>query len=225
MTAHVNPHAPGQAEWDARYQEQSQLWSGEPNGALLAETEHLTPGRVLDVGCGEGADAIWLAQHGWNVTGLEVSQVALDRAAERADEAGVHIDWVHSGLVEAGLHAQFDLVSAMYPALPSAAGDAAVKALLDAVAPGGTLLFVHHAHEHSADHGHGHGHVHEHGHQHEENTRRFNPDDFVSVQQVRVALGAGWQIEVDELRERAVPEGGAGAQHRHDEVLRAVKLK
>lgn len=225
MTAHEHPHAPGQAEWDARYREQSQLWSGKPNGALLAETEHLTPGRVLDVGCGEGADAIWLAEQGWKVSGLEVSRVALDRAAERAEAAGVQVSWVHAGLAEAGFHDCFDLVTAMYPALPSATGDASIEALLDAVVPGGTLLFVHHLHEHTDEHVHEHGHGHEHGDQHEENTRRFNPDDFVSVQQVRAALTDDWQIEVDELRERAVPEGGAGAHHRHDEVLRALKLR
>src|SRR6478672_469198 len=61
------------AEWDRRYNDQEQLWSGRPNGALVAEVAGLTPGRVLDVGCGEGADAIWLASRGWDVTALEVS--------------------------------------------------------------------------------------------------------------------------------------------------------
>src|ERR1700709_2151048 len=69
-----------QEEWDKRYAGQDRLWSGSPNGALVAEVAGLAPGRVLDVGCGEGADAIWLAKAGWQVTALEVSGVALERA-------------------------------------------------------------------------------------------------------------------------------------------------
>src|SRR5665811_2556995 len=80
-----------QAEWDRRYTDRDQLWSGQPNGALVAEVAGLTPGRVLDVGCGEGADAVWLASHGWDVTALEVSGIALARAAEHARDAGVAI--------------------------------------------------------------------------------------------------------------------------------------
>jgi SAM-dependent methyltransferase len=64
------------AEWDDRYADRQQLWSGRPNGALVAEVAGLTPGRALDVGCGEGADAVWLARGGWDVTALEVSGVA-----------------------------------------------------------------------------------------------------------------------------------------------------
>ena len=65
------------------------MWSGRPNGALVAEVAGLAPGRVLDVGCGEGADAIWLAGLDWDVTALDVSGVALDRAAQHARDAGV----------------------------------------------------------------------------------------------------------------------------------------
>ena len=66
-----------QARWDGRYADREQLWSGQPNGALVAEVAVLSPGRVLDVGCGEGADAVWLATAGWDVTALDVSGVAL----------------------------------------------------------------------------------------------------------------------------------------------------
>src|ERR1700712_6029321 len=86
------------AEWDKRYADRVQLWSGQPNGALVAEVAGLTPGRVLDVGCGEGADAVWLAQGGWDVTGLEVSGLALERGAGHARDAGVAVRWGHAGV-------------------------------------------------------------------------------------------------------------------------------
>ena len=101
------------AEWDARYGVAERVWSGEPNGALVAEVDELEPGRALDVGCGEGADAVWLARRVWRVTALDVSRVALDRAERHASAAGVEVRWVLAGLVEAGLlAASFDLVSA-----------------------------------------------------------------------------------------------------------------
>ena len=68
------------AEWDAMYAERDAVWSGEPNPHLVAEVAALTPGTALDVGCGEGADAVWLARQGWAVTAVDVSQVALERA-------------------------------------------------------------------------------------------------------------------------------------------------
>src|SRR6478752_5746152 len=105
-----------QADWDKLYLDREQLWSGQPNGALVAEVAGLTPGRALDVGCGEGADAVWLAGGGWDVTAIEVSGVALERAARHARDAGVAVHWVHAGLAEAALPpASFDLVSAQYP--------------------------------------------------------------------------------------------------------------
>lgn len=136
LAPHTPSPAPGyvgdltvRSEWDGRYADREQLWSGQPNGALVAEVDGLTPGRVLDVGCGEGADAVWLAGCGWEVTGLEVSGVALDRAAGHARDAGVAVRSVHAGLVEAALPpGSFDLVCALYPALlrtPDAAAERA----------------------------------------------------------------------------------------------------
>jgi SAM-dependent methyltransferase len=133
--------------WDARYTESGQMWSGDPNGALVAEVRGRSPGRALDVGCGEGADAIWLAGQGWDVTALDVSGVALRRAEAAARESGAHVVWLHSDLLSADLPTDgFDLVSAQYPALVRTPGVEEGLALLNAVAPGGTLLFVHHAH-------------------------------------------------------------------------------
>ncbi|MER5740584.1 methyltransferase domain-containing protein [Streptomyces sp. NPDC002262] len=198
-------------EWDSRYSERRQLWSGQPNGALVAEVADLPPGRVLDVGCGEGADAIWLARSGWDVTALEVSGVALARAAAHARDAGVEVRWVHAGLAEAALPpASFDLVSAQYPALLRTPGATAERALLDAVAPGGTLLLVHHA---GMDE------------RHPDQEGGFDPADYVWPSMVAALLGDDWRVEVDEERPRVVPEGGAGAHHADDVVLRARRLR
>ena len=198
------------AQWDERYADATQLWSGRPNGALVAEVAGLGVGRVLDVGCGEGADAIWLAGQGWAVTALEVSGVALDRAAGHAQEAGVTVRFVHAGLVEAGLApAAFDLVSAQYPALLRSPDAAAERALLAAVAPGGVLLLVHHAgmqtrHDHDTG---------------------FDPADYVWPSMVAARLDEDWQVEVDEQRPRIAPGSGAGAHHTDDVVLRARRLR
>lgn len=192
-------------DWDGRYADAEQIWSGEPNGALLVEASRLTPGRVLDVGCGEGADAVWLAGRGWDVTALDVSRVALDRAALLAGRAGVQVTWVHAGLVEAAL-GTFDLVSAQYPALLHTEGHDAEHALLAAVAPGGLLLVVHHADvDRAAALAHG-----------------FDPADYVSPADVAALLDDRWQVELDERRPRLVTTG-AGAHHTHDVVLRAVR--
>jgi len=195
-------------DWDERYAESDRVWSGRPNGALVAEVAGESPGRALDVGCGEGADAVWLASRGWKVTALDVSSVALDRARRAADEAGVEVSWLHAGLLDAPVPPQgFDLVSAQYPALLRTPGHDAERALLAAVAPGGLLLVVHHTHidtEEAKSHG-------------------FDPADFVGPEEAHAALDDGWDVEVYEERDRHV-EGGAGAHHSHDLVLRARRL-
>jgi SAM-dependent methyltransferase len=215
--------------WDERYSEAGQVWSGQPNGALVDEVADLPAGRVLDVGCGEGADAIWLAQHGWDVTALDPSGVAVGRARTAAAAVGVDVTWLHGGLLETALPAAgFDLVIALYPALIRTSDGAPQRALLDAVAAGGTLLFVHHAQfgmaptavagpdAHHQHHGAGSG----------PGREGISPADFVGVGDVRTALAAtsgSWDIEVHEARERAV-SGGAGAHHTQDIVLRARRL-
>src|SRR5690606_21511442 len=101
--------------WEERYGSGGRLWSGKPNPQLVATAADLPPGTALDVGTGEGADAIWLASRGWTVTGVDVSQAALDRAARHATEAGVEVTWQQADATKWDpAPAQFDLVSAQY---------------------------------------------------------------------------------------------------------------
>jgi SAM-dependent methyltransferase len=199
----------GATEWDERYAASEQLWSGAPNPTLVDAATPLRAGRALDVGCGEGADAVWLAQQGWDVTALDVSGVALDRASHHARDAGVSVRWVHAGLMDARLAAgMFDLVSAQYPVLLRTPHADAERALLDAVAPGGVLSVVHHA---DFDPAHA-------------KARGFDPADYVSPSDVAVLLDTNWQIDVNDTRPRNVTAGG-GAHHTQDVVLLARRLR
>ncbi|MWK39796.1 methyltransferase domain-containing protein [Actinomadura sp. J1-007] len=140
----------GSAEemWDARYSESERVWSGEPNATLVREAGDLRPGTALDLGSGEGGDAIWLAGRGWRVTAVDVSGVALDRAARHAEDAGVaeRIEWRRHDLAESFPDGRYDLVSAHF--LHSWGDMPRERILRDAaaaVAPGGVLLVVGHS--------------------------------------------------------------------------------
>jgi SAM-dependent methyltransferase len=198
----------GDADWDARYAGAEQVWSGEPNGALVAEVSDLDPGTALDVGCGEGADAIWLTGRGWRVTAIDVADIALQRAATAAEQSHAEVDWIHAGLLDAELpRSGFDLVSAQYPALLQTPNHEAERRLIAAVAPRGHLLVVHHA-DVDIEQARAHG---------------FDPADYVAVSDVASLLDDRWQFTLDERRPRVV-HAGAGAGHSHDIVLHARRL-
>jgi SAM-dependent methyltransferase len=153
-------HSFDQDYWD-------QIWQGDrgasmgaapPNPYLAQELGDLPPGSALDAGCGAGAEAIWLATHGWQVTAADIASEALARAAARAAESGVAegVQWVQADLSTWEPDAQFDLVTTHYahPAMPQLEF---YDRIASWVAPGGTLLIVGHLH-HEAAGGHGHGH-------------------------------------------------------------------
>jgi SAM-dependent methyltransferase len=131
-------------------------WSGKPNASLVEEVADLEPGTALDLGCGEGGDAIWLAAEGWTVTGTDISQTALDIAAQHAAEVGVDVTWERHDLAVSRPAGSFDLVTTSFlhskVELPRAQ---ILRTAAEAVAPGGTLLIIGHApsaeHHHAED--------------------------------------------------------------------------
>jgi len=103
-----------QDAWDARYRSSKAFWSGDPNPQLVAEISSLKPGRALDAGCREGADAVWLAERGWQVTALDISSVALEHArdVEICDDVARRIDWQHADLTtQAPAKASYDVAA------------------------------------------------------------------------------------------------------------------
>ena len=195
------------AEWDARYRERDgAMWSGRPNGRLVAEVAALTPGRAFDVGCGEGADAIWLAQRGWTVSAIDVSEVAICRAREASHPAGASIEWICGDALQTPLPTRsFDLVSMQYPALPKAAGEAAVRRLLDTVRPGGLLLAVYHDLDDD--------------HREHMKSQGVDPADYVAADDLGRLLGDDFTVELHAVEPRIDPP--PGTPHIADVVLRA----
>lgn len=132
-------------DWDKRYASAENLWAARPNRFLVAEVEGLPPGRALDLACGEGQNATWLATLGWRVTGVDYSQVAIEKARRRAEREGVEVEFACADLVEyEPEQAGFDLVQVLYLHIPSRERRAILAKAAAAVAPGGTFLLIGH---------------------------------------------------------------------------------
>jgi 2-polyprenyl-3-methyl-5-hydroxy-6-metoxy-1,4-benzoquinol methylase len=132
-------------DWDARYAAVDNLWAAKPNRFLVAEVGNLEPGRALDLACGEGQNAIWLATLGWRVTGVDYSEVAIAKARGRAERDGVDATFECADLVtyEPGSRV-FDLVVVLYLHIPSRERHVVLDRAATALAPGGTFLLVGH---------------------------------------------------------------------------------
>ena len=175
------------AYWEDRYAAPGLTWSGAPNAVLLTEAADLTPGRALDIGSGEGGDALWLAKNGWRVTGVDIADNALAKArasTEAADpRAAELITWEQHDLTAwAPEPRSFDLVTSHFMHLPGPARETLFRALAAAIAPGGTLLIV--GHDVSAHHAH-------------------HDDLMFGVDDVLAAIDSeGLTVEVAESRER-----------------------
>ncbi|WP_304455038.1 bifunctional 2-polyprenyl-6-hydroxyphenol methylase/3-demethylubiquinol 3-O-methyltransferase UbiG [Nocardiopsis sp. YSL2] len=194
--------------WDEKYGRRERLFSGSPNGVLVTEAAGLEPGQALDAGCGEGADALWLARHGWLVTAVDISLVALARAREATGDLADRVAWARADLTAVPPPARaFDLVSIQYFPLPKQPDHTALHGLLAAVAPGGTLLVVGHGPTDPPHHENG-----------------FDPADHYAPSDIAAHLGEDWTVLVDESRPRTAP-APAGTRPTHDAVLRARRLR
>jgi SAM-dependent methyltransferase len=213
MTHDHEPNPFDRDYWEDRYGAPGYTWSGNPNPVLVTEAAPLPPGRALDIGSGEGGDAIWLATQGWRVTGVDIAVAALEKAralAETRDsDAARRIDWQQHDLSTwAPEPGAFDLVSAQFMHLPDPTRTIMFHSLAAAVAPGGTLLIVGHdvstlpgdqSHEHHL-------------------SLMFGVDDVVAA-----IDGEGLRIDVAELRMRlpAATDGPTSAVR--DVVVRATR--
>ncbi len=132
-------------DWNDRYRTAEYVWKADPNVFLVAETAGLGPGRALDLACGEGRNAVWLAEQGWAATGVDFSDVGLDKGRRLATDRGVEVDWVCADATtwEPGRDG-YDLVAVFYLQLPADQRGQAMAVAGRALAPGGTLLVVAH---------------------------------------------------------------------------------
>ncbi|MGW5435407.1 class I SAM-dependent methyltransferase [Nocardia asteroides] len=193
--------------WEGFYAERDQIWTGNANKTLVREVTGMSPGTALDLGCGEGGDAIWLAAQGWRVTAVDVSATAMERGARHAADAGVQITWERHDLQESFPAGTFDLVSAQFLHSPVERTDERATILRKAaaaVAPGGVLVIGSHAHW---------------------PTWVTTPPEHVAFPTIedmlgQLALGPEWQVETAELvtSPSTSPEGVEG--ERADSVLR-----
>lgn len=194
--------------WDAMYRNHPTAWDGEPNPLLARETEGLEPGTALDMGCGEGSDAIWLANRGWHVTAVDISNVALDRA--RAADPDQKVTWRQADMLVWQPPADaYDLVSAHFLHIPPADRAALFGRLAAAVRPGGMLLFVsHHPSDLKSTVG-----------------RPPLPELYFTAEDVAALLSPGrWEIRFS----GTVPRQGTDREGRvvtiHDTVLKACRI-
>jgi SAM-dependent methyltransferase len=200
--------------WEERYRDEDRVWSGRPNPLLVREAGPLPAGSALDLGCGEGGDAIWLAARGWRVTAADVSATAVRRGAEHAREAGVAeaIRWERHDLSRSFPEGSFDLVSAQFLHSPVAVDgerEAILRRAAAAVAPNGILLVVGHAGWPSWQ---------------EEPPFEYR---FPTTGDVIDALDlepGRWHVELEEVVERELPDPDGRPGRREDNVLRIKRL-
>lgn len=204
-----------------------QIWHGDrgqsmgasqPNPHLVQQIRNLMPGTALEAGCGAGAEAIWLATRGWQVTAVDIAAAALDRATERAVASGIagQVEWVRADLSTWIPDRQYDLVTTHYahPAMPQLAFYDRISSW---VAPGGTLLIVGHLH-HEATEGAGPGHAPAHG--------GDGPPAAASATAATITdrlEPAEWEVVTAKESHRTMSGPGGSETPIHDVVVRATR--
>lgn len=194
--------------WDDRYSSADRIWSGQPNPQLVADLSGVEPGRALDVGAGEGADAIWLAEQGWTVVAVDISSVALERGRRQAETVGVgdRITWVHADVLADPLPpGPFHLVSMEFMHLPHPERTALFGRCIAAVGTGGLLQIVAH---HPSD---------------LETTARRppRPEVFYTADEIAGLLDDGWTVLAVDARPRTATDPDGATITVHDAVLLA----
>lgn len=200
---------PGDAEsWDRMYRHRHAPREGGPNPVLAQEIADLTPGTALDLGCGEGADALWLAERGWQVTALDLSSVALEHA--RAADPRRLVTWLQGdmGVWQPAADA-YDLVSMHYVHIPPADRSGLFGRLAQAIRPGGVLLVVaHHPSDHETTIG-----------------RPAIPDLYYTADEVLALLTPGrWEVLESGTRPRHAVDPQGRALTIRDTVLKVRRI-
>ena len=201
MGDHHHDHLATPEEADARYASDAQVWSGNPNQALVHYLGgEPARGTAIDIGCGEGADLVWLAHQGWRVTGIDFAPTAVRRARELVDVSPTTPDRpevIEVSFTEFALESgrQFDLVTCSYGQIP--ANETSMAQLENLVAPGGILFITHHD---------------------------IDSESVAMPRWIADRLSEDFTVAVMENFERDV-RSGAGAHHRDDVVLRAEKTR
>lgn len=193
--------------WDTRYAGSERLWSTSPNVFLVEEVAGLPPGRALDLAAGEGRNAVWLAEKGWEVTAVDFSGVAAERTRELAEARGVSIDVLVADVTAWTPPPEtFDLVAVLYLHLPESERREVLARCVRSLRPGGTLLVVGHDVD-NIEHGYG-------GPQ--DPSILYDPDAIA-------AELAGLTVVSARRAERAVEVDG-GTRTALDTVVRAVRM-
>jgi SAM-dependent methyltransferase len=149
----MSEHDDQRVYWNERYAAQGELWGAGANRFVIAELTGLTPRRVLDLACGQGRNAVWLAQQGHAVTAVDWSDVAIEQAGAIAAKAGVEVEFLARDLLqwdpEPGV---YDLVLLAYVQLPEVYRKAVHAKATAALAPGGQVFLIAH-HRDNLEHG------------------------------------------------------------------------
>lgn len=126
--------------WDQRYAATELIWGQAPNQFVVSELADVSPGRALDLACGEGRNACWLAERGWQVTAMDFSGVAV----EKGRQLSPGVDWQVGDALVAPLPSPLGLVLVAYLQLPHTERSSVMRRAFAALSPGGTLLVVAH---------------------------------------------------------------------------------